>query len=354
MLKIVDISKKIDAFHLSNINLEIENNDYSILLGNSGAGKSVLLEIIAGIVKPDSGKVYLDGKDFTQEPVNTRQIGFLFQDCALFPHLTVMNNIAFPLKIKKENKNKISEKVLHYANTFNITHLLKRFPETLSGGEKQRVALARTLILNPKILLLDEPLSSLDQKNKFDSKIILKKLHREGLTIIHVTHSYSEALALGTKVAIIDNGKLLQTGTPQHIFHKPSNQFVAYFVGNRNFFEIECDNSERNSIAIKNTNVLLKAPVNKQFLNNFIIIENEAIIIHFTEPKNSESHNIFQAVIIEFFYSFDSVDLIMDMGITLYYKVHKQLETANFYINQLLWVEINTDILTKFDDKNIL
>lgn len=346
MLKIVDISKKMAAFQLSTINVEVEKNDYFILLGNSGAGKSILLEIISGITKPDSGKLFLEGKDITWEPVNKRDIGFLFQDCALFPHLSVKNNIAFPLKIKKENQNTINQKVSYYAEIFNIVSLLNRYPETLSGGEKQRVALARTLILEPKILLLDEPLSSLDQKNKLDSKLILKKLHREGLTIIHVTHSYKEALALGTKIAIIDNGKLLQSGKPQEIFHKPSNEFVAFFVGNKNFYQITTIDNSNKVVCINNTNIHLTAPNNRCFDGQSILIENQAISIAVSESALSAGNNIFTGVIKEIFTTYDAAEILIDMGIMLYYKYYSDYTNIPFYINQKVWIRIDTQYLT--------
>jgi len=236
MLEIKDISAKLGNFMLSNISLEIENGDYLTVLGLSGAGKTVLLEIIAGLVKPFSGAVYLNGKEISKMSIQKRPVGLVYQDMALFPHMTVYKNIAYPLKNNGFHRKQINDRVLMLAKQTRVSHLLKRHPATLSGGEAQRVALARTLASEPEVLLLDEPLASLDIKLRQELRELLKEINNSGKTIIHVTHDYMEAATLSKKIAIIEDGKLLQWGKPEDVFRKPVSEFVARFSGIKNIF----------------------------------------------------------------------------------------------------------------------
>ncbi len=238
MLELKNISKSYGDFSLKDINLRVEDGEYFVLLGRSGAGKSQLLEIIAGLRKPDSGSVILDGKDITYEKIQNRKTGMVFQDFALFPHLTVYDNIAYSLKVRRMHKRDIDPRVREIADNMNIIHLLYRKTNDLSVGEKQRVAVARTLVTSPAILLLDEPMASVDTTLRDDVRGILRKVNRMGITILHVTHDYHEAVQLAKKVGIIHNGKMLQEGEPDEVFTKPANKFVARFAGIRNFFRV--------------------------------------------------------------------------------------------------------------------
>lgn len=238
MLKLSEITKKLGDFTLSGINLSIPEGQYYVLLGRSGAGKTQLLELIAGLEKPDSGSIILDGEDITMKKIQNRKIGIVFQDYAIFPHLTVYGNIAYPLRSKKIDRETISKKVSAVAREMNISHLLHRSVGNLSGGESQRIALARTLITSPRLLLLDEPLSSLDASLRDEMKRILRHLNREGQTIIHVTHDYSDAVSLAVRVGVMHNGRIIQEGKVDDVFNKPVNRFVARYAGIKNFFRL--------------------------------------------------------------------------------------------------------------------
>ena len=198
MLEIKNLTYTIGNFTLPPMNLEVEEGSYMVLLGPSGSGKSVLLELIAGLRKPDEGAIWLDGVHINALPPAERSVGMLFQDYALFPHLSVFQNIGYALRLRSVPKGEIREEVKKLAQKFEIESLLRRFPDTLSGGERQRVALARTLIVRPRLLLLDEPLSALDAPLRSASRAFLKQINQSGQTIIHVTHDHQEKEELAT------------------------------------------------------------------------------------------------------------------------------------------------------------
>lgn len=198
LLEIKDIKYSVGKFTLPPVNLTVEEGSYTMLLGPSGSGKSVLLELIAGLRKPRSGAILLDGERIDTLPPAERSVGLLFQDYALFPHISVFKNIGYSLQLKHINRDKIREEVEKLAEEFEIGSLLQRFPDTLSGGERQRVALARTLISRPRLLLLDEPLSALDAPLRNASRAFLKQINQSGQTIIHVTHDHQEKEELAT------------------------------------------------------------------------------------------------------------------------------------------------------------
>ncbi len=251
MLSIQNLTKKYDEFQLSDINLEIAKGEYFVLLGPSGAGKTVLFETIAGIMPPDSGKILFDGRDITFESIRNRRIGLVFQDGAVFPHLTAGQNISYPLRIKKLSTTQVREKVFTLAEQMGISHLLHRKPSTLSGGELRRVAIARTLALDPECLLLDEPLSSLDVQLQQEILDLLKSLNKSGLTILHITHNYREAFYLAHKMAVIDKGRIIQQGLPSEIVSHPRSKFVADFIGIKNYFDFKA--VDHNEILVQNT-----------------------------------------------------------------------------------------------------
>ena len=231
MLSIHNLTKKYDEFLLDDISLEIGQGEYFVLLGPSGAGKTILFETIAGILIPDSGRIVFNDADITHEPIRKRQIGLVLQDGAVFPHMTAGENIAYPLKVKRWPASQIKEKVVQLANQMSIVHLLHRKPSTLSGGELRRIAIARTLALDPQCLLLDEPLSSLDVQLQQEILDLLKSLNQSGLTILHITHNYHEAFYVAQRMAVMDKGKIIQQGTPEEISRHPESKFVADFIG---------------------------------------------------------------------------------------------------------------------------
>ncbi|OQY41755.1 MAG: hypothetical protein B6227_04155 [Fusobacteriia bacterium 4572_74] len=240
MIKIEGLYTTLGNFVLDEINLQVHPGDFCILLGPTGAGKSIVLESIAGLVPIKRGAIYLNGENIISKKPEERNISICYQDYNLFPHMTVSKNIWYGVNFKKDKG------AIKYKNNFDrlveflkIGHLLNRRPENLSGGEKQRVSLARALIIEPKILLLDEPLSALDPNTKEKIQWEIKKIHNElKMTTIMVTHSFQEAYCLGDKIAIMNEGKILQSGAVDEIFQYPKSEFVANFVGMKTLIEL--------------------------------------------------------------------------------------------------------------------
>ncbi len=222
---------------LDDVSVTINRGEFFSLLGPSGCGKTTLLRIIAGFDYPNEGGVYFDGKDILPIPPDKRQSNTIFQTYALFPHLTVYENIAFPLRLRKLSKDEIDTKVHQYVRLVQLEEHLYKKPSMLSGGQKQRVAIARALINEPSVLLLDEPLSALDAKLRQNLLVELDDIHdKVGITFIYVTHDQSEALSVSDRIAVMDKGKILQIGTPYEIYEAPSTRFVAQFIGETNIF----------------------------------------------------------------------------------------------------------------------
>jgi ABC-type sugar transport system ATPase subunit len=236
MLRIHNLSGKFGDFKLNHIDLHVATGEYFVLLGPSGAGKSLLFEMIAGIYKPDKGEIFLDGKNITGLPPDKRNIGLVFQDNTLFPNLNVFSNIGYPLRPKIKGTRLIKEEVERLAGSFSIQHLLHRDLQTLSGGEIQRVSLARALARKPLCLLLDEPVSSLDIQLREGILELLKELNRNGQTIVHITHHLNEAVRQAGRLAIIDGGRIIREGSPSEIYKDPGSAFVADFLGYKNVY----------------------------------------------------------------------------------------------------------------------
>lgn len=238
MIDIVNLCKTLGNFHLRNINLKVKKNEYFVILGPTGTGKTVILETIAGLYKPDKGKILFKRKNINKISPEERNIGFVYQEYALFPHLNVRDNIIFGLKLRKFSQTEINKKVKDVSKLLSICHLLDRYPTTLSGGEQQRVAIARILVIRPEVLLLDEPLSALDPRTKENFIRELKKIHKKfNTTTIHITHDFNEALALADRIGVMKDGEIIQVGTPEEIFYEPQNDFIAEFIGIENIYE---------------------------------------------------------------------------------------------------------------------
>jgi putative spermidine/putrescine transport system ATP-binding protein len=221
---------------LDEVSLTIARGEFLTLLGPSGSGKTTMLMSIAGFVAPTSGEIRLDGAPIQHLPPERRNFGMVFQGYALFPHLTVARNIAFPLEVRGLPRDEIARKVREAVELVQLDGLVERLPRQLSGGQQQRVALARALVFAPHLLLLDEPLSALDRKLRADMQVELKEFHRRvGLTFIYVTHDQEEALSMSDRVAILNHGRLLQLGPPAELYERPATRFVAEFLGKSNF-----------------------------------------------------------------------------------------------------------------------
>ena len=221
---------------IDNINLEIKDKEFVVLVGSSGCGKSTILRLISGLEDITSGEVLIDGQVVNNMHPKDRDIAFVFQNYALYPHMTVYDNIAFGLKMRKFPKNIIDEKVKEAAKSLNLEELLYRKPRQLSGGQRQRVALGRAIVRNPKVFLMDEPLSNLDANLRVQMRSEIKQLHKKlKTTFIYVTHDQTEALTMGDRIVVLDKGKIQQADTPDIIYNSPKNKFVAGFIGQMNF-----------------------------------------------------------------------------------------------------------------------
>jgi len=236
LLKLENVHLQLGNFALSDVSLTVGQGEYLVLVGPTGTGKTVLLETIAGLHHPCSGQIFLKGMDITHMPAEKRHLGVVYQDYALFPHLTVFDNIAFGLKLKKKGPREISGTVSKMAQFLDIQTILKRRPGLLSGGERQRVALARALVLDPHMLLLDEPLSALDRLTRDRLRGELKRIHSElGVSILHITHDLGEAFFLADRLLVMKNGAIIQEGNPEETLRRPKDRFVAELLGIENF-----------------------------------------------------------------------------------------------------------------------
>lgn len=227
---------------IDNIDLEIKDKEFIVLVGASGCGKSTILRMIAGLEEITGGEILIGDKKVNNIPPKDRDIAFVFQSYALYPHMTVRENIAFGLKMRKVPKDEIEKKVLEAAKILDLTEYLDRRPKQLSGGQRQRVALGRAIVRNPKVFLMDEPLSNLDAKLRVQMRAEIKKLHEKlQTTFIYVTHDQTEALTMGDRIVVLDKGVIQQVDTPEEIYNNPQNMFVAGFVGSpqMNFIEGE-------------------------------------------------------------------------------------------------------------------
>jgi len=218
---------------LENFSLEIDSGEFMVLLGPSGCGKTTVLRCIAGLTDISSGEIYIGDEIVNKLPPKNRDVAMVFQNYSLYPHMNVYDNIAFPLKMRKTDKNQINDRVQEIASLLNINNLLKRRPKEISGGQMQRVALGRALVREPKVFLMDEPLSNLDAKLRTEMRIEIKKLQKKvAITTLYITHDQAEAMSMADNVAIMEAGKMLQLGSPQKVYNEPANQFVGSFIGN--------------------------------------------------------------------------------------------------------------------------
>jgi len=230
-----------EVIAVDNISMKIKDGEFVVILGPSGCGKTTLLKMIAGLIEPTDGDVYIDGELVTDFEPRDRDVAMVFQNYALYPRMSVFNNISFPLELRGCTKDEIKKKVTEVSNLLTLSPLLGRKPAELSGGERQRVALARAIVREPKVFLMDEPLSNLDAQLRANTRYQLKKLHTTlGATVIYVTHDQVEAMTMGQKIGVLKDGKLLQYNTPSHLYNNPYNIFVAGFLGtpSMNFIEV--------------------------------------------------------------------------------------------------------------------
>jgi spermidine/putrescine transport system ATP-binding protein len=345
------VSKTFGNFRaLNGVSLTIKKGEFFSLLGPSGCGKTTLLRIIAGFENPDMGSVTFDGTDVLNLPPNQRQANTVFQNYALFPHLTVFENVAFPLRLKKKPKIAINSQVKDYLKLVQLEAHANKKPSQLSGGQKQRVAIARALINEPRVLLLDEPLSALDAKLRQHMLIELDDIHDKiGITFIYVTHDQQEALSVSDRLAVMDQGNVLQVGTPHDIYESPASSFVARFIGETNLFDGTVLNVELMSrpdteymaeLDIKELGKIKVTTVNKvePGQNVSFTVRPEKIKISTDKPVSSRDDiNYFQGVVDEPIYSGFQSKFFVRVNNTTILRVFKQHANYSDEGPEIVW-----------------
>jgi len=314
MIRIENLEVRFQGFALGEINLSIEDGEFFILMGPTGAGKTVLLEALAGLIPIKGGRILLKGKDITRLPPEKRGITIVYQDHALFPHLTVIQNIRYGLHFHKVASKEADRRLEELLQELDLEHLRHRLPVNLSGGESQRVALARALMVKPAVLLLDEPLSALDSAFREEVRHGLKRVHQSSrATFLMVTHDFAEALALGDRAAVINRGKIEQIGPMPDVFHRPATEFVANFVGMKNTFPAAFDGAYA---VIEDGLHIVPAGMSRTG-RGYVAIRPEEIVIH-KNPITSSMRNSFRGRIIA----------VLDQG--FYSEIHIQVGTVIF------------------------
>lgn len=335
MLVIDHLTKRYDRFTIDDVSMEIDDSEYHILLGESGAGKSVLLELIAGIIYPDTGNILLNGKNITRIPTGKRRTGLVFQQPAIFPHLTVSQNIAFPLHHLSKAEKKI--KVHELSELMGIKHLLDQKTTMLSGGELQRISLARAFAADPLILLLDEPLSAVDTSMRSDIRGLLRDINKRGMPVLHVTHDFEEAIALGSKISIIEKGQIVQTGSVQDVIENPRSIFTAGFTGERNFYKARIEGHSAFIQTKDNASINIRLGEIYSVPEANILVRSSTVTVALHEPDMSNM-NSFKGILTAINPKKDGYQLCIDAGINLYASVtDESLHRMRLTIGQPLW-----------------
>ncbi len=291
-VQINKLTKKFeDNVAVNGIDFKINSGEFFSILGPSGCGKTTTLRMIAGFVMPTAGEIFIGNNDITFQAPEKRNIGFVFQNYAIFPHMNVFENISFGLKMRNIDQKQINEKVKIALEQVNLIGYETRYQRELSGGEQQRVALARVLVTEPQILLLDEPLSALDKKLREEMKIWIKELQKKlKITTVYVTHDQSEALTMSDRIAIMNKGNISQIGTPDDIYEKPQNTFVADFIGTSNFINLKLINSSSGKSKVSFSDIEFE--IDSDFNDNFkCILRPEHLFINPTNKSELVSVN---------------------------------------------------------------
>jgi ABC-type sugar transport system ATPase subunit len=260
MISLKNLTKRFGkTVAVKNASLEIEKGEFVVLLGPSGCGKTTTLRCIAGLEDPEEGEIYIDGELVNDLPTLDRDVGFVFQHYALFPHMTSFQNISFPLRAMRYRKDEIKNEVMKISDMLRITDILQQRPSHLSGGDLQRVALARALVIKPKVFLLDEPLSTLDAEFREEARTMIKRIHLEiGSTTMYVTHDQMEAMAIADRIVTMNYGEIQQAETPENVYHNPKNMFVAKFIGSPGMNFIDCSLEGNDTLKLGLDGKLLK------------------------------------------------------------------------------------------------
>lgn len=284
-----------------------------MILGPTGAGKTLLLELLAGFYEPDEGRILIGGDEVTYQDSEERDVGFVYQDYSLFPHLTVEENIKFGPQVNDFSQDRVREETDRVIDLLGIQHLVNRYPETLSGGERQKTALARGLVLDPDVLLLDEPISALDMPSQEEMRKELKRIHRNAeITTLHVTHNREEASWLGDRIGVMKEGEIVQIGTPNQVLREPGSEFVADFVGTENIFQGESEVEDGIAKINIGKNIEIEAVSDKKG-NVTVCIRPEEILLSRGSIKSS-GRNEFEGEIVEITESENTFRVKVDVG----------------------------------------
>ena len=355
-----EITKRFDkTIAVNDLNMKIQDKEFLVLLGPSGCGKTTTLRCISGLEIPDEGKIYIDGEDVTIKKASERDIAFVFQLYALYPHMNVYNNIAFPLITQRVNKNKIKEEVDRAVEILKIRHILKKKPRELAGGDQQRVALGRALVRRPKAFLLDEPIGTLDAKFREEMRVELKKLHVDiGATTVYVTHDQVEAMSMGDRIAIMNSGVLQQVGTPSEIYQYPKNIFVANFIGSPGMNFLKCraqkDTDGKvllNILSVKQSVEVIekikKLLIDRGYIDKELIlgVRPEDVLLSIS---SKEKYIISEVYVTEATGSYNIVDL--DMGEEEKIRA-RTLPTISAAAKQKVFINFDMERITIFDKK---
>lgn len=348
MIRIEDVSRDWKQFKLDHVNLEVEEGEYFMIIGPSGSGKTMLLETIAGMWNVDSGRIYMNGRDVTNLPPEERGVGFVYQNYMLFPHKTVFENIAFGLNIRRVEKDEINLRVEEMMNLMGISHLADCLPRTLSGGEQQRTALARALIIYPKVMLMDEPLSALDRVTREDSHELLKDLHSKfDTTFIHVSHNLEEALMLADCIALMRNGRISQVGTSTEVFRKPADKFVADFVGVENIIEGVASETKEKLTVVDTGNIVLYSVEQKKGKVH-VTVRPEDIILS-SKRVTTSARNVFEGKIKEISDRGALIRLKIDVGEPLIVFLTRQsFLDMELNVGKTVWAEFKATAVHLF------
>lgn len=336
---------------IKNISLEVKEGEFLTLLGPSGCGKTTILRMISGLETVSSGKIYLDGRDVTNIEPTKREVNTIFQNLAIFPHMSVYDNVAFGLKMKKESKDEIKKQVIKTLKLVDLDGFENRMPSQLSGGQLQRVAIARGIIMHPKVLLLDESLCSLDLKLKRAMQIELKKIQKKsGITFIYVTHDQDEALTMSDRIIIINKGVIEQDDIPEIIYQNPKTVFVADFIGESNIIDGKIIAINDNKINVKVVdNIIFTLPSKKEDKLNDnikIMIRPENVKISKNEIKDS-----IQAIIKDLVYDGAVTKLFVDTSGELNLKVNVH-GLVSYKVDDRVYVKIENDDIVPIRRKN--
>jgi putative spermidine/putrescine transport system ATP-binding protein len=311
-ISIIGLTKKYgESFALKSVSLDVQAGEFLTLLGPSGSGKTTLLMAIAGFNRPNAGSIRFGGNEMILTPPHRREVGMVFQNYALFPHMSVFENVAFPLKLRKVQLQERRSRAMAALETVQLSQYAERQIDQLSGGQRQRVALARAFVFRPRILLMDEPLSALDKKLREQMQIELKQLHRQlGVTTVYVTHDQREALTMSDRIAVINHGEITQIGTPKQIYNAPVNEFVADFIGESSVLPLDCDSA--GNLAFSDQIISMPAPNQSQDAWS-LLIRPERLTLVKSESGVPADSLVFHGVISEFVFQGDTALALLQL-----------------------------------------